>query len=495
LSTGGPGRTGASSFDFSHDKIRDVAYAELSPMKQRYWHLRVAEALEVLYAANPDPVSAQLAAHYEQAGEVVRAIRFYRRAAEVAQRVYAHDEAIGHLRHCLGLLNNVPDKARREEQQLQLLQLLSLALVATLGYGAPEVLDILSRAQTLNQQLGKPPDPLILRAQAIANLNFCNFQHSYVCGEQLLQLANQQRDPVLLVEGHYVLGVTLFWIGSFTPSRAHLEQALAHYDPTQSPAHIERYSQDPNVICQCRLAFDLLCLGYPEQATAVQRKGLAQAQASAHPFSLAYALIWDAMLHAALGSVDLARQSAEAVVALSDEHHFGFWASWARVLRGWALAEGGEPELGVAELRQGYGLMRARGALFIRPLVSALLGEQFGKIGQVERGLELLNDALARADNERYWCDAELYRLRGELLAKGVDAQQAEAAYSRAIQIAQAQQAKLFELRAATGLARLWQEQGRNAESRNVLRQVYGWFTEGIGTTPDLKAARALLKA
>ena len=133
-------------------------------MKQRYWHSRIAQALEEIHVADSDPVSAQLATHYEQAGETVRAIPFYQRAAEVAQRVYAHEEAIGLLRHGLQLLHNVPDQARREEQQLNLLRLLSLALVATEGYGAPEVVDTLSQAQMLNQQLGKPPDPLLLRA-------------------------------------------------------------------------------------------------------------------------------------------------------------------------------------------------------------------------------------------------------------------------------------------------------------------------------------------
>jgi predicted ATPase len=253
----------ANSFDFSHDKIREVAYAELSPMKQRYWHSRIAQALEEIYVANPDPVSAQLATHYEQAGEPVRAIPFYGRAAQVAQRVYAHGEAIGHLRHGLQLLHNVPDQARREEQQLDLLRLLSLALVATEGYGAPVVVETLSEAQMLNQRLGNPPDPLILRALAIAALNVRNFQQGLAFGDQLLELADQQGDPLLLVEGHYVLGVTLHYAGSFTRSRVHLEQALGRYDPTHSSAHITRYSQDPSVICQCRLAFDLCCLGYP----------------------------------------------------------------------------------------------------------------------------------------------------------------------------------------------------------------------------------------
>jgi predicted ATPase len=492
--TSEPFNTRADSFDFSHDKIRDVAYAELSPIKQGHWHLRIARALEEIFAANLDPVSAQLAAHYEQAGETVRAIPCYQRAAEVAQRVYAHEEAIGLLRHGLQLLRNLPDQARREEQQLNLLRLLSLALVATRGYGAPEVVDTLSQAQMLNQQLGRPPDPLLLRALALARLNSRNFQEALVFGDQLLQLAAQQGDPILLVEGHYVLGVTLFWAGSFPRSRIHLEQALARYDPTQSSVHITRYSQDPNVICQCRLAFGLWCLGYPEQAKAIQARGLAAAQALAHPFSLAYALTWDAMLHGFMRNTESQLQSAEAAIALSDEHHLRYWSSWATVLRGWALAEAGEPELGIAELQRGDEQMRTMGALFLQPFVSALLAEQFAKTGQIAHGLDLADQALASTRNDRYWCDTELERLRGELLLSKDDIRQAEAAYRRAIQIGRQQQAKLFELRATTSLARLWLKQGRSAESRELLARSYGWFTEGIDL-PDLKHAQTLLEA
>jgi DNA-binding SARP family transcriptional activator/predicted ATPase len=481
--------TGSDSFDFSHDKIRDVAYAELSPIKRGYWHSRIARALEEIFAADLDPVSAQLAAHYEQAGETVRAIPCYLRAAEVVQRVYAHEEAIGLLRHGLQLLPNLPDQAQTKELQLNLLRLLSLALVATRGYGAPEVLDTLSQAQTLNQQLGKPPDPLLLRALAIAALNLRNFQEALVFGDRLLQLAEHQRDPILLVEGHYVLGVTLSWAGSFTRSRIHLQEALAHYDPTQSSAHITRYSQDPQVICQCRLAFNQWCLGYPEQARTVQYMGLARAQELGHPFSLAYALTWDAMLHGALRNVHSLLESAEAAIALSDEHHLRLWSSWATVLRGWALAEAGELELGIAELQRGDEQMRAIGAFFLQPFVSALLVEQFAKSGQNERGLELANGALASTKNDRYWCDAELERLRGELLLAKGDARQAEAAYRGAIQIARKQQAKIFELRATSSLARLWLKQGKNTESRELLARAYGWFAEGI-ELPDLKMRR-----
>ena len=492
---GEPRGTGWGGFDFAHDKIRDVAYAELSPMRQAHGHLHIAWALEELYAADLDPVSAQLASHYELAGESVRAIPYYQRAAEVAQRVYAHEEAIDLLTRGLRLANDVRDRVRCDELRLALLRLLSLALVATRGYGAPEVIDTLSQAQTLNHRLGKPPDPLLLRALAIAAVNSRNFQQALACGDDLLRLADQQGDPMLLVEGHYVLGVTLTWTASFLQSRHHLEQALAHHDPTHSLIHIARYSQEPGVICQCRLGFVLWCLGYPEQAEEAQSEGLIKAQALGHPFSLAYALTWDAMLHGMMGNVDSLLQSAEAVLTLSAKHHLRYWSSWATVLRGWALAERGEPELGITEIRHGDEEMGAAGGLFLRPFVSLQLADLLAKLGRVEHGLELVNEALASTCNDPYWCDAELERLAGELLlTQGVDVQQAEAAYQRAIQIAQAHHAKPFELRARTSWARLLSKQGSSAKARQVLAGTYDWFTEGLDT-PDLRNARALLES
>ena len=480
-----------TSFDFSHDLLRDVAYAELSPMKQRYWHLRVAEAL-VAVSTNLDAVSAQLAAHYEQAGEANRAIPCYQRAAEVAQRVYAHDDAIGLLQRGLKLLDHLPDNADRARQQFDLLRLLGLGLVATRGYGAPEVMDTLSRMQVLNSRLREPPDPPLLRALAIAHLNQGTFGRASDFGEQLLELARQQGDPILLVEAHYVFGVTLFWTGSFVQSRGHLQLALADYRSANSPEHVTRYSQDPSVICQCRLAFDLWCLGYPDQAKATQAKGMAQARELAHPFSLAYALTWDAMLHGVLGEFDSLVKSAEAVITLQREHPLGLWSSWARLLKGWALAETGRLEPGVAELQWGDQHMRDTGGLFLQPFTLALLGKHVAKLSQHGQGLTFLDRALD-GGNGQSWFDAELHRLRGSLLlACGSGTDHAEAAYQRAIQIAQTQQAKLFELRATTSLARQWLQQGKRSEARHALHEIYAWFTEGLDT-PDLQEARTVL--
>jgi predicted ATPase len=187
------------------------------------------------------------------------------------------------------------------------------------------------------------------------------------------------------------------------------------------------------------------------------------------------------------------RESAEGARALSEEHHLRLWSSWATVLRGWALAEAGAPDVGIAELQRGDDQMRAIGSLFLLPFVSSLLVEQFAKTGQIERGLGLANETLASTRDYGYWYDAELERLRGDLLLAGdIAGQAAEVAYRRAIQIARKQRARLFELRAATSLARLWINQGRSADSRELLARCYGWFTEGL-ELPDLKNAEALL--
>jgi predicted ATPase len=199
------------------------------------------------------------------------------------------------------------------------------------------------------------------------------------------------------------------------------------------------------------------------------------------------------MLQGGMGNLNSVFQSAEAVLALSAEHHLGLWFSWATVLRGWALAEH-DPEQGIAELQRVDKDMRAKGAIFLQPFVSLLVAESLAKTRQFDRGLDLVNEALPKTESDRYWCDADLHRLRGDLLlAQGVAAVEVEAAFRQGMQIAQKQQAKLFELRAATSLARLWLNQGRSQEAHSLLAPIYEWFTEGL-ETPDLKNVRALLE-
>jgi predicted ATPase len=485
---------GANAYDFSHDKIREVAYAEVSPMHRQLMHRRVARALEMAFASDLDSVSRQIAAHYEHAGVLDQAIQYYERAAGMAQRVYANEEAISLLNKGLALLQRLPPSQERDARELALQTELGVSLIASRGYGTSEVIDAYGRAQALCQHLGRPPSPPILRALAIAHIARAEFQHARNLGDQLLSLAERDQDPVIIVEAHYVLGVALFWLGAFVSSRDHLEQAIARYDPQQSRTHIALYSQDPKVVCLCRLGLDLWYLGYPDQALQTVQESLVHARELAHPFSRGYAGFIDALHHTLRQASVETREQAEAVIALCREHQLGYWLGHVIVLMGWALGAQGDVEAGIAMMGEGMAALQALGAVYMRPYYLALLAELHAKAGDIEQGLTVLAEARALVDQrEEHWCEAELFRIKGELLLMREEDAEAEAAFVRAVAVARSQAAKSPELRAATSLARLWRTQDKSAEARGMLAEIYDWFSEGFDT-PDLQDARALLE-
>jgi predicted ATPase len=238
----------------------------------------------------------------------------------------------------------------------------------------------------------------------------------------------------------------------------------------------------------------LWCLGYPDQALAMSREALALAQKLSHPFSLAVALAYAAMLHQFRREPQAVHEQAEAAVALCTEQGFAYYLAWGTTMQGWARVVQGQGELGIAQTRQGLDALRATGAALRLPYYFALLAEACGQTGQAAEGLALLAEALAHKSGET-WMEAELYRLKGELLLSLAADNYTEAAgcFHQALTTARRQQAKSWELRAAMSLARLWQQQGRRQEAREVLAPVYGWFTEGFDTA-DLQEAKALLE-
>jgi predicted ATPase len=237
-------------------------------------------------------------------------------------------------------------------------------------------------------------------------------------------------------------------------------------------------------------------LGDPDQALQRGREALALAQELAHSPSLAYALNWAATVHQFRRDALATQEQAEALMALSTEQGFPQWLAGGTILRGWALAERGEREEGMAQMRQGMAAWQATGAEVDRPYFLALLAEEYGKVDQKEEALSVLAEALAlvHRSGDRYW-EAELHRLKGEmLLIQAIpDKAQAETCFQQALAIARRQEAKALELRAAMSLSRLWQQQGRLDEARALLAPLYGWFTEGFDTA-DLQEAKALLE-
>ena len=280
-------------------------------------------------------------------------------------------------------------------------------------------------------------------------------------------------------------------------ARQHLEEAIACYTPDQRRAPVFRIGQELGVGCRAHAARTLWLLGYPEQALAHIHEALALAHALSHPYSLGFALGVAAFVSQFRRDVPAVHAQAEAAVALSIEQGFPQWVAYGTIMRGWALAMQGQGEEGIAQLRQGIAAYRATEAALYVPYFFTVLAEICDHLGHTEDGLQVLAKAhtLMEQQEERWW-EAEISRLRGVLLLRQTTTQQAEAeaCFQHALTIARRQQAKSLELRAAMHLTRLWQQQGKHTEARELLVPIYGWFTEGFDTA-DLQDAKALLEA
>jgi predicted ATPase len=496
-----------TNYRFHHELVRVAVYDGLGRGRRRLLHRRAGDALERqerdrFASAGQDQVpelATQLARHFEQAGVLDKAVRYLQQAGERAGQLSSHAEATGHLAKGLALIEMLPHTAERDELELALLTTLGVSLVALQGYIGPRVQETYSRALALGEQLGRPPSAPVVRGLAIANVMGGDLGQARALGEQLLVLARRDGDPVLRVEGNYVLGVSLFWQGEFVSAREQLERAIAQYDPQQHPTHTAWYAQDPAVVCLIRLANVLWYLGYPDQALTKARDALTLGRELSHAHSLAYALNWATWLHVHLGDASAAEKRADASIALASEHGFAFWEASSIILRGWAIMVQGREAEGMSQMREGLGRLRATGTAGGRPGYLGLLAQGLIRVGRIGDGLAALEEGLAAVQERgERWPEAELHCLRGELLlAQGAPLAEVDACFSQALATARRQSARAIELRTAMSYYRLWRAQGppeKRAEARALLSGIYGWFTEGWRTR-DLEQARALLEA
>src|SRR5262249_46894411 len=415
-------------------------------------------------------------------------------AAQSAARVFASQEVVVLAHRGLELLKMLPDNHARSQLELQLQTTLGTALMATKGHGAPDVERAFLRARDLCQHLGETSQLF----RVLWGLWYCflvraEIQKAHQFAEQLFALAQGQPDPTLLLLAHRVRGQTLFHLGELAQGQADLEQGIALYDPQRHSPLASLYGQDPGVVCRSWEALALWLLGYPDRAAQRSREALALAQGFTHSFTLAYALEFAAWFHHFRRDEQRTQEFAEAATGLSQEQGFMAFVVWGTVWRGWMLTTRGEE--GIAQMWQGLDTWRALGGELWRPCFLALLAEAYGKAGRSAKALAVLAEALALADKngERHY-EAELYRLKGEfLLASPTENQaEAEACFRQAIAIARRQSAKSLELRAVMSLSRLYQQQGKQAEARPILAEIYGWFMEGLDTADLVEAAAQL---
>ena len=483
-----------NTYDFTHDKLRQVAYDEVSQPRRRLLHLRLARALEIVHASNLDPFYGKLAFHFGQANKPERAIHYYYQAAQVAQRINAYQEAISLLRKALALLATLPEGQERDARELDLQTTLGVSLINTLGHGSPEVIQTNDRALALSQRLKQPPNPPILRGRITNHILQAEFQQAHRYSKELIRLAKRREDRLLMVEANYAMGVTMFWLGNFQPSRDYLERANALYDPQDSRTHISLYSQNPKVICQCRNAFNLWCLGYPSQAVEASQLALEYAQELDHPFSLAYATFWNVLLLIHMRLFPEAIERVVSLINLCQENQIRHFLLGSKILKDWLQAEQGEIEAGITTIRDDMERFRAGGAEFMRPLLLSLLAEFLGRQGNYRQVTALLKEARELMEkNEERWCESEILRRQGELLSRQADIRRSEEAFNQAIQIARNQGARMLELRAALGLGQMWLRQEKYEQVKSTIEPLYQWFQEGLDS-PDLKTARHLLE-
>jgi TOMM system kinase/cyclase fusion protein len=487
-----------ATYLFKHALIQEAAYQSLLRSTRQQYHQRIVQVLEARFPEICETQPELLAHHATEAGLHEQAIGYWQKAGYRAIERSANLEAIGHLTTGLEVLKTLPDTPERIQQALMLYTALGVPLRATKGLGAPEVGQVYARARELCQQVEETPQlvPVLRGLWEFYELQG-ELQTARELGEQLLTLAQRVREVELLLVAHNVLGDTLVWLGEFAGARAHLEQGMTLYHPQQHRSHAFLYGYDSGVHCLSFGAWALWYLGYPDQALQRIHDALTLAQELSHPFSLAFALAFAAWLHQLRREGQAAQERAAATIGLATDQGFPFWESWGTVLQGSVLAEQGQSAEGIAQMRQGIAAWRATGAELQLPYYLALLVEAYGKAGQAEEGLRVLDEALTAVHKtgERQH-EAELYRLKGELLLKQdvPDEQEVESCLRQAVDVARQQQAKSLELRAAMSLSRLWQYQGKRVKAHDLLAPIYGWFTEGFDTA-DLQEAKALLDA
>ena len=311
---------------------------------------------------------------------------------------------------------------------------------------------------------------------------------------ELLRLGQQQANVAAQAIGHRALGVTLLYMGDFGSATVHLERTLALYNPERHGTLAFVYAQDPRLSALAFLAWELVVVGRADGARVRHREVLAEARDLAHPNTLAQVLFSCCLARHLLRDAPGVVELAEALTPLATKQGFPYWLGMATILKGWALTCAGEPERGIDQMNQGLTIYRTTAAETWVPYFLALLADTCRELHRPAEGLRLLADALERVRRTRErWFEAELHRLRGEMLLHiAASAVEAEESFRQAIAVAREQGAAWWELRAATSLARLWGEQGERRKARGLLAPVYGWFTEGFDT-PDLKDAKAML--
>jgi predicted ATPase len=486
-------------YTFKHALVRDAAYAGLLKSRRVQLHGAAAKAFEQKF---PEVVQTQpeiVAYHYTQARSYEKALHYWYEAGKRSAARSAHDEAVGHLTQALTLIPNIDDPMLRDKSELLLQTALGNALRATKGWSTDSVKQAYTRAVQLCKGSGLDEHTL----PAVFGLWTWNFVHgalgeTQALAEELIKTAENVDASVYRVLAREALGFTLFAQGKFAAAHAELQRSIGMCDDGDATTYLDLSAQDPRVHVRLYDGWVLWFLGYPDQASRLCAEARLYADKSQHPFSKAMALTISLRVHQLRSEAALVADEANAAISLCEEHEFAHYLAMAMALRGWASAQRGEFDKGIAEIQEGLEKVRVIGALLYEPYILALVADTCIKNECYKQAFEALNQARSRLgeENSEYFYAAEIYRLLGETHRRsyqGLD--QAEHYFGKGLVVAREQQAKSLELKLCLSICDLYeQRQSQNADKyRSGLAAIYGSFSEGFDTT-ELVRARAKLK-
>ena len=495
-----------ASYLFKHAMVQDAAYGTLLRERRRALHARIAEALESQFADIAESQPELLARHCTDAGLIDKAAGLWGKAGQRSLARSALVEAVEQLTRALAQITKLratTPALRREQINFQVA--LANALILTKGYGAADTKASLENARILierAEELGEPPeDPLILFSilYGFWSVSFQHFNREAVCNlaTQFLELADKQRTSGPVIVGHRLLGASLSFAGDFLGARAHFDQAIALYDPVDHRPLATRFGQDLGVGILTFRSWTVWCLGYPNSARIDLEHGIRHARELGQAATLMYALAIASAINLFVGDCVAEIHFLDELAMLAEESGATHWRINEQCCRGCLLTLSGNPADAIQVLTTGNVALRSIGATTSTLLYLPWLARAYAQLGKSGEAWRCICEALTLIEqSDQRSTEAEVHRVAGEImLASGLpDEKKAEEHFAHALAVARQQEAKSWELRASMSLARLWRNQGKVRQARELLEPVYRWFTEGFETR-DLKEAKALLDA
>ncbi len=498
LVTHGPQAT----YLFKHALVQEAAYGTLLREQRCALHSLVAETIESQFADVADSQPELLARHYAEAGLIEKAANLRGKAGQRSLAQSALVEAAEQLTRAISQMATLCSTAALRREEIKLQVALINPLIHVKGYASPETKAAVERAHFLIERaeaLGEPlEDPLLLFSVLygfwVANYVAFSGDLMRELAAQFLVLAEKQRATVPLMTGHRIVGTSLLYAGDFAEARLHLDQALVLYDPAEHRPLAARFGTDAAVSVLFYRSMALWSLGYPEAALADANRSVKDAREIGQASTLMAALTVPSITHILSGNYAASIALLDEAVALADEKGSSFWKAHIAT-KGCALVLIGKTSDAVRLITSGVAAWRATGTTVWTPVYLSYLAIAYAELGQFDEALRCVGEAVTAVQiSKEKWCEPDVHRIAGQvtLMTPEPDAAKAQEYFERALAVARQQQAKSWELRAAMSLARLWRDQGKVQQARELLAPVYGWFTEGFDTR-DLKEAKVLL--